>query len=167
MNVLVCVASKHHATAEIGARIRDVLVRDVPGARVDLRSPQDVATVDEYDAAVIGSAVYLGRWLHAAHAFVGRHAAELSRRPVWLFSSGPVGTPDTPGEGPVDAASLRATVKARDHRVFGGRVDRQDLNLWERSIVGALKVPDGDVRDWAAVEDWATGVAAELRAATP
>jgi menaquinone-dependent protoporphyrinogen oxidase len=162
MKVLVCVASKHHATAEIGERIRDVLARDLPDAEVDLRTPQDVAAVGSYDAAVIGSAVYLGRWLHEAHDFVGRHAAELSRRPVWLFSSGPVGS-DAGREGPADAAPLQAGVGARDHHVFGGRLDRHGLNLWERAIVGALKVPEGDVRDWADVEAWAGDVAAALR----
>ena len=36
---------------------------------------------------VIGSAIYMGRWLKTAREFVSEHVAELSAVPVWLFSS--------------------------------------------------------------------------------
>ncbi len=32
-----------------------------------------------------------GHWLKPAKQFVERHAAALDKRPVWLFSSGPIG----------------------------------------------------------------------------
>ena len=35
---------------------------------------------------VIGSAIYMGRWLKTAREFVSEHVA-LSAVPVWLFSS--------------------------------------------------------------------------------
>jgi menaquinone-dependent protoporphyrinogen oxidase len=37
---------------------------------------------------VLGSAVYVGRWLEAGACFVEEQADELAARPVWLFSSG-------------------------------------------------------------------------------
>ena len=64
MNVLVTVASKHGATAQIGEVIADTLRN--AGLPVATRQPEEVTSVDEYDAVVFGSAVYAGRWLAQA-----------------------------------------------------------------------------------------------------
>lgn len=94
MKVLVTAATKHGATAEIAAAIGEVL----QGAGVDAAvvSPEEVATVDGYDAVVLGSAVYAGHWLAAATDLVDRAGGALAGKPVWLFSSGPVGDPPKP-----------------------------------------------------------------------
>ena len=60
-----------------------------PDAVIDVRAAEQVSTV--YDAAVLGSGVYLGHWLESACLLVDSHAEALSRIPVWLFSSGPIG----------------------------------------------------------------------------
>ena len=61
---------------------------------VDVRSTGEAdgaGDVDLYEAFVIGSTVEAGHWLSAATGFVQRHEALLAARPVWLFSSGPLG----------------------------------------------------------------------------
>jgi menaquinone-dependent protoporphyrinogen oxidase len=60
---------------------------------------QDVGAIDGYDAVVLGSAVYLGNWMKPAKEFAVREAAALAAVPVWLFSSGPIGSPP---EDPAD-----------------------------------------------------------------
>ena len=55
--------------------------------------PGDVASLDGYDAVIIGSAVYMGHWLDPAKDLVSRFGDALAGRLVWLFSSGPVGDP--------------------------------------------------------------------------
>jgi menaquinone-dependent protoporphyrinogen IX oxidase len=57
---------------------------------------EQVREVDGYDAVVLGSAVYAGHWLKPAREPVGRLGTFLADRPVWLFSSGPVGDPPKP-----------------------------------------------------------------------
>ena len=52
-----------------------------------------------YQAFVIGSAVYFGKWLRQGTEFVRRNRASLAGRPVWLFSSGPLGTETTDADG--------------------------------------------------------------------
>ena len=52
-----------------------------------------------YGAFVIGSAVYAMHWQKDAAQFVRRNRALLAGRPVWLFSSGPLGTEATDAKG--------------------------------------------------------------------
>jgi menaquinone-dependent protoporphyrinogen oxidase len=152
MNVLVAFASKHGATAEIAEAIAGRL--RASGLSVDCREAGDVTSIEPYDAVVLGSAVYAGRWLPEARAFAERHADELAERPTWLFSSGPIGDPPHPAEPPA-LDGLEKRVHARAHRVLGGRLRRSDLSLPERAVVRVVKAPVGDYRDWDAVAAFA------------
>lgn len=157
MRALVAVASKYGATSEIAERIGSVLIRE--GLSVTVLDVGQVTSVEEYDVAVVGSAVYLGHWLKEARDFVEEHKQTLAERPLWLFSSGPVGDPLSPEEDPVDVSGIIDATGARDHKVFAGRIERKRLNFRERAMVFALRVPDGDYRDWAEIEGWATSIA--------
>ena len=158
MRVLVTAASRHEATAELAAAIAAALRRRDIEAQA--RPISEVAEVGGYDAVVLGSAVYVGRWLREARRFAESNATTLATMPVWLFSSGPVG----PGgeSGPADADTLAELTGAREHRVFAGRLDRQGLGLGERFLVRLVRVPERDDRDWAAVERFATDIADAL-----
>ena len=100
--------------------------------------------------------------MDAAKNLVERYAGELASRPVWLFSSGPIGQPPTPEEDPADLSEIMAATHARGHRLFAGKVDKAILGLGERVILKAVRVPDGDFRPWDDVREWARGIAAEL-----
>ena len=161
MKVLVTAATKHGATAEIATAIGEAL-RGEPGLDAAVVPPEEVATVDGYDAVVLGSAVYAGHWLPAAPDLVDRAGGALAGTPVWLFSSGPVGDPPKPEEDPVDVAEIIAATKAREHRMFAGKLVKRQLGFGERAIVVALRVPDGDFRDWAEIKGWASQIAESL-----
>jgi menaquinone-dependent protoporphyrinogen oxidase len=160
MKVLVTAATRHGATGEIARAIGDAL-RD-HGLDPTVLEPDQVEEVDGYDAVVLGSAVYAGHWLKPARDLVARCRPALAARPVWLFSSGPVGDPPKPEEDPVDVAELLAATSAREHRLFAGKLVRKQLGFPERAIVTALRVPDGDFRDWPEISGWAAGIAAAL-----
>jgi menaquinone-dependent protoporphyrinogen oxidase len=128
-------------------------------------APRDVATVDEFDAVVLGSGVYAGHWLADAKALVARNPAQFGERPVWLFSSGPLGDPLAPAGEPADAEPMLEATLARDHRVFGGRLSRGDLSFAEKLIVSAVRAPEGDFRPWDDIRAWARQIATELGAA--
>lgn len=166
MRVLVSAASKHGATAELADRLGKALHVELRARQVesvvDVVAPEQVRAVSEYDAAIIGSAVYVGHWLDAARQ-LAKHP-ELRRMPVWLFSSGPVGDPLKPAENPTDVATLMDATGARGYRVFGGRLARTDLGFAERAVVRALRVPEGDYRDWDALTGWAAEIAGALGA---
>jgi len=168
MKVLVTAASMHGATAEIAQAIARTLSEQ--GLAVTVLPPGDVASVEEYDAVVIGSAVYVGHWLDAAKDLVNRCRDELVTRSVWLFSSGPVGDPagklaramDT---DPADVVSIRVATGALDHQMFAGKLDRKVLTRPQRVSLLVFRGLEGDFRDWAAVQQWADGIAQQLIAA--
>ena len=96
------------------------------GIGTDIRDVENVATLEGYDAVVVGSAVYMGDWIVCARAFVERHADELAERPTWLFSSGPIGDPPKPrANAAVKIDDLVAAAHAREHHVFAGRLEMQ------------------------------------------
>ena len=162
MKVLVTVASRHGATREIGEAIGEVL-REA-GFVVDVADPDDVETVEPYAAVVVGSSVYVGRWAASARAMVERCASGLSRRPVWLFSSGPVGSPPAPEAGAEEVPAIMTRIGARGHRTFPGRLDNGGLGLAERAAVALLQAEQGAFRVWRDVEDWGAAIAAQLHA---
>jgi len=154
MRILVTAASRHGSTLEIAAAVADSLARR--GLQAEAGSIEDV-TPDGYDAVVVGSAVYMGHWLEPARRFIEEHAPVLADRPVWLFSSGPLGPPEhlVPEGDPVDVAALAEASRARGHRVFAGRLSKADLGFGERAMVAAVRAPEGDFRDWDAIDAWA------------
>ena len=179
MKILVAYASRHGATTGIAERISQTLERT--GFDVTLQPVDDVGSVDAYDAFVVGSAAYMGGWLGDATAFVRRHRDLLSDRPVWLFSSGPIGTEtvDAKGRDPLKAsepkefAEFARTIQPRDQRVFFGAYDPDAapaglaeglMSRFMRLAPAARKaLPAGDFRDWPVIEAWAEGIARELQ----
>ena len=161
MRVLVTAGSKHGATTEMARMIGEVLAGE--GADVDLAEPGEVGSVEEYDAVVIGSAVYMGRWQEPVREFVDRHADALATRQVWLFSSGPLGDPPIPPDDPVDVAGILDRTGARSHRVFPGKLERSRLSFGEKAMAAAVRAPEGDFRPWDEIRAWAEEISRDLR----
>jgi len=164
--VLVTAVSKYGATGEIARAIGDVLAEH--GFDTTVIPPEAVGTIEDYDAIVIGSAVYTGHWLEPAKELVNRSRDAFAGRPLWLFSSGPVGDPERKmvqkmGEESVDVAEILETTEARDHRVFAGKIDRKNLSFPERAMLLAFRGLEGDFRDWTEIRDWASGIADALQ----
>lgn len=165
MKVLVTAASKHGATDGIAQAVASVLSER--GIDTTVAPPEQVGSVEDYDAVVLGSAVYTGHWLEPAKKLVDRSGEALTSRPVWLFSSGPVGDPSRKlvqqmGADPVDLAEIRERTKARDHRVFAGALERKSLGFGQRVALKAFPGLEGDFRDWTEIRAWASGIADEL-----
>ena len=157
MKVLVVYGSRYHATEEIAQTIGIALIDR--GLEADIRQVQDAGDINGYDAFVIGSAVYMGRWIRSVSAFVERHRRFLLQHPVWLFSSGPIGSPALPSEEPPETAALAAIVNARGTMSFAGRLEKERLSWSERLLVKALHAEEGDFRSWHAVHAWADAIA--------
>lgn len=175
MNVLVAYATRHGATAGIAERIAEDL--RAAGLSSDAVPAKEVHDIGPYDALVIGGAAYMFHWSKDALTFVKRHRTELGSRPVWLFSSGPLGTDPVDKDGrdvlessrPREFDDLEAMLHPRDQRVFFGAYDptAAPIGLSERmlGLMPAARdgLPAGDFRDWPAIDAWAQDIAAALR----
>jgi menaquinone-dependent protoporphyrinogen oxidase len=178
MKILVACASRHGATQGIAERIGQVLERH--GLEVTVRPIQEADALEQYDAFVIGSAAYAGGWLGEATTFVRGHRSFLESRPVWLFSSGPVGPDKVDAKGldllltsePKEFGEFERAIHPRDKEVFFGAYDPDQAPIGVMEGLGArifrlipearAALPAGDYRDWEAIEAWANGIAREL-----
>lgn len=165
MRVLVTAASRYGATEGIAHAIGEALVAS--GHRVTVSTPETVEALPEFDAVVLGSAVYTGHWLAPALDLARRIHAELPGCPVWLFSSGPVGDPSRKlvqrmGADPVDLPKLMDLTQPRGHKMFPGKLDRHNLRLAQRVGLFFFRGIEGDFRDWDAIHDWSRTIAAQL-----
>ena len=165
MKVLVAYASRLGSTEVIAKRIAARLRGDGLAATAhDLGTP---TSPGDYDAFVIGSAVYAGHWLDVATEFAHEHSTLLARLPVWLFSSGPLGGAEASRAAvPAEIRGLEVALRANEHRMFAGAfardtVDDGGFGVGERFIARRF-VPQGDFRDWPAIDAWADEIAREL-----
>jgi menaquinone-dependent protoporphyrinogen oxidase len=161
MRVLVASATRHGATGEIAEAIASTLT--ARGVNAELRRVEDVADVNGYDAVVLGSAVYIGKWLEPARQFAEDHAAELAMRSTWLFSSGPLGEPPRPDAAhAVQIDDLIECTQACGHQLFDGRLDPYQISFLELTVTKAVRAKAGDFRDWDAIRGWANSIADAL-----
>lgn len=159
--VLVAYATKRGATAGIAAVVAAELARS--GLTVDVHEVSAVDAVSEYDAVVLGSAIYLRRWQPEAVRFLRVHEPQLRERPVWLFHSGPVGPDEDPEEAlPAPVARLARRIGAAPARTFAGELQPEAADTF---LAHRLALTDlaGDFRDFDAVRAWAATIATSLR----
>ncbi len=175
MRVLVAYESRYGATQGIAERIAHTL--HLRGLAASVHPVDQAADPASYDAAVIGSASYYFHWMKPAINFVRRNSGILAARPVWLFSSGPLGTKESDDRGrdlceflePKEIEEFRKTVKPRSHRVFFGAMDVSKLSFSHRLIYKMpanrdnAMFPLGDFRNWQEIESWAGGIAEALK----
>ncbi len=167
--VLVAFASKHGSTGEIAGAIAEEL-RSL-GNEVDVRPAADVSDVLQYDAFVVGSAVYNGRWQGEARMLLKGLERACPMRPTWLFSSGPTGgSPEadaaveaargaSSSAAPADVVRAVRRIAVRGHVTFAGKVGDEATGLLERWM------PRGDWRDFEHVTTWARSIDGALNKA--
>ncbi len=174
VRVLVVYASRHGATRGIAERIATRLGQG--GVEATLKSTAQAGDLAGYDAFVIGGAAYAFHLLKEVTAFVRRNRSLLASRPVWLFSSGPLGTETTDAKGrdvraasePREFAEFRDAIHPRDVRIFFGAYDPEakPIGFMERLTrmmpAARAAIPAGDFRDWDEIEAWAAKIAEEL-----
>jgi menaquinone-dependent protoporphyrinogen oxidase len=158
--LLVAYASKHGATAEIAAAIADEIRSS--GLDADLIDAAEVRDLSPYCGLVLGSAVYMKHWQPSARRLLRRVERQLGERPLWIFSSGPVGDAEVDPKWcePAGVISRAQRLNLRDHVVFGGRVPQDPHNFVERAMLRDTPADLQDRRDFDEIREWARAVAA-------
>ncbi len=165
MRVLVAYATKGGSTAGIAQAIGEELGR--MGFEPEIRPVDAVLDLRGYDAVILGSAVYVGKWRKEALRFGSGLAVELRQKPVWLFESGPTDTSADEGKAvPAKAAAkLAVQIGARQHVVFGGKFGPEQVGEFTRRMIAKSdKSPYGDFRNFDRIRAWAREIGAEIQA---
>ncbi|MGZ5502443.1 MAG: flavodoxin domain-containing protein [Halobacteriota archaeon] len=172
MKTVVVYASKYGSTKGIAQFIAEKLRQQ--GTQADAQEVSHVHNLEDYDAFVIGSAVYMTHWLKEATEFVMRNRAVLASHPVELFSSGPLGTETTDAQGrdvlvtaePKEIGEFKVAINPRDHQVFFGGLDASKLTFGHRMVrkmpAARTLFPEGDFRNWNDIGAWAISIALAL-----
>jgi len=158
-SLLLTYATRYGSTQEVAEAITTTLREG--GIKVDIQSMQDVKNLDNYNAVVLGAAIYNARWHPEAHKFLSKYQETLKQLPVAIFALGPLSTSD--------AAMLRSRrqldielekypwLKPVAVEMFVGKSDPAKLGVFERMFTKA-----SDHRDWKAIRAWANYLATQL-----
>jgi len=163
--VLVAYATRGGSTRGIAERIARQL--EERGRAVELTAAGDVASLSRFEAVVLGSAVYDGRWLPEAAELAERNRGSLANRPVWMFSVGALSDHQLGSivqRAPKGLPRLRDRIRPRGVRAFAGVNDLTQPPWRGRTLARLLGCRAGDNRDWAAIDAWGDEIATSLRA---
>jgi menaquinone-dependent protoporphyrinogen oxidase len=162
--VLVVYRTGTGCTAGVAERIGKTLAGQ--GMQVDVKPFDSKPEPADYDAVVAGSGVRAGSWHGAAKKWVVRNASALKTRPLALFT---VGIALAHGaekademRGYTDPLLAKSGLEPVDVGVFAGWYEPEKFNVVERKIMNIAKAPEGDFRDWGAIERWASALAPKL-----
>lgn len=160
MKVLIVYGTKMGGTSGIATTMSEAFLSC--GVQADVARAADAAAPRSYDAVLIGSGLYAGRWRRAARHFVLQNTKELLDVPTWLFSSGPLDDSALRGEIPPSrqVAQLIKRVGARGHMTFGGRL-LPDARGFPASAMARTHA--GDWRDAGQIQAWVQRIVEELR----
>ncbi|HEY0735470.1 MAG TPA: flavodoxin domain-containing protein [Herpetosiphonaceae bacterium] len=165
--VLVAYATRYGSTQAVAEAIAAALREQ--GLPTDLQPMQDVQTLADYSAVVLGAPLMMFRWHKDARRFLARHRAALMERPVALFTLGPVHDPHDAKEWHDSREQLAAELARFPWlspvacELFGGVFDPSKLRFPINVLAG--KAPPSDARDWTAIRAWANSLAAQLQPA--
>ena len=163
-SILVGYATQYGSTQEVAEAIAATLRES--GLEVEVRPLGEVRSVDEYQAVVMGAALYMYHWHKDALAFLRRHRKALEERPVAVFVLGPVHDPHDEAEWQASRAQLDKELakfpwfKPVALEMFGGKFDPASLHFPLNKLAGSE--PPSDIRDWAAIRTWAESLKAKL-----
>lgn len=157
--ILVAYASKYGSTGGVADAIGQTLCSK--GATVDVRLIKNVRDLYAYQGVVLGAPVYMGKWLPEATDFMKQHAESLGRVPLACFLVCMVLHEPTPDNMAKALAYLEPVLKAVPQLTpvgvgaFAGALDYGKLSWATRKIMQSRSQPEGDFRDWKAIQAWA------------
>jgi menaquinone-dependent protoporphyrinogen oxidase len=162
-NILVAYATRHSATAGVAENIADVLCG--LNHKVDLRYVENVSSIEDYDAVIVGSAIYEFNFLPVATDFIERFKQPLASMPVAYFFGCAGLKKDTEENQEAVLIYINPVLRKYpdiapvDIGRFGGAVDFSRLDNFETTILRFIGVNKSeDWRDWVKIGAWAEKV---------
>ncbi len=170
MKILVAYATTHGSTAEIAKFIGQILAEH--DAQVTVEAVENITSVTDYDAFVIGTPIYGGMWLTQMSHFLDTFEAELARKPVYFWISCIRVLEQDGYQHALDNYIHKPTLEkigVKTVAVFAGKLKLDAIDWNERWTLSAKYdgsvlpgTRDDDFRDWNAIRAWASKVRDEL-----
>jgi menaquinone-dependent protoporphyrinogen oxidase len=164
--VLVTYATKFGSTREVVSSI----VHELISAGLDAHGAEASGQlrVDDYDAFVIGSPMYGATWIPEAAVFAAAVADRINGKPVALFSVGTLGVRNPNAAVAEHEAFVDRLLKVAPklnvvgNAAFNGSFKRSNLPWYLRIADRFAPTPEGDDRDWAAIQAWTRSLVPEF-----
>lgn len=157
--VLVTYASKYGSTGGVADAIGKGLCGK--GLAADVALIRNAGDLGSYQGVVIGSAIYMGKWMPEAIDFVKKNRDILSRMPVAYFLVCITLVQPTEKKR-AEALSYMEPIMKNVPEIrplgigtFAGALDYNKLSWLNRNILKAKGAPEGDFRDWNSIRTWA------------
>ena len=158
-SVLVTYASKYGSTGGVAEAIGKELC--AKGVNADVALIENAGDIRSYQGVVVGSAIYMGKWMSEAIDFVNKNQDILCQMPVAYFLvcitlSRPTEEKRTQVLSYVDPI-LKAVPKVKPVGIgtFAGALNYSNLSWLTKKIMKSKGSPEGDFRDWNAIRAWA------------
>jgi menaquinone-dependent protoporphyrinogen oxidase len=160
-SILLAYATRYGSTQEVAETITAAL-RETE-LKVDMQPMRYVKTLDNYDAVVLGAAIYNAKWHPDAHHFLSQHQEILVQHPVVIFTLGPLSASEAAKRNSrrqLDSELAKYPwLKPVAVEIFAGKYDpsKPGLGFFDRFL------PARDLRNWDAIRAWANALSAQLQ----
>jgi menaquinone-dependent protoporphyrinogen oxidase len=170
MKILMAYATAHGSTGEVAEFIARTL--RTYNVDVDVKNVTDLASLPEYDAYILGSAIHGSMWLREMSVFARHNQNQLARKPAYFWVTCIRALEDDGREYAkqyyFDPEILK-TIQVRDTAVFTGKLRTDAISRAEvwylASHYDGHQTPgiiNDDFRNWQEIAAWANGVAKDL-----
>ena len=155
--VLVVFGTGTGCTEGVAGRIGNAL--RAQGLKVDVVPAKGAPEPADYDAVIVGSGVRAGNWHAPVKEWIAANAATLRDKPVAFYTACL-----TLASDPAKTDEVRAYTKVLEEEtgvvpkhvgLFAGWNEPTKFSFIERTIMKLMKAPQGDFRDWPAIDEWA------------
>jgi menaquinone-dependent protoporphyrinogen oxidase len=175
MKALILYSSGYGATQEIANNIGSVLQEDSE-IQVQVSSIDDVDTIDDFDAVVVGSSVRAEHPTANVMDFLALHRFQLEQKKIAFFlvclmANNQDGRDKVKNEYMPYILDRYPNLHPLSVEAFGGKIDFDRLNpvmqmLMERVLAktGIPTIGSVDTRDWAFIKSWALQLKEKLSA---
>jgi len=158
-SVLVAYASKYGSTGGVADAIGKELC--AKGMNADVVLIKNAVDIGSYQGVVVGSPVYMGKWMSEAADFVKENRDILRRVPVAYFLvcmtlSQPTDKKRAEALSYMDPILKDVPeIKPVGIGTFAGALHYGNLSWLNKKILKSKGTPEGDFRDWNAIRSWA------------